>query len=62
MKYFSWAQLILGLWVLASPWILGFSEITTALWSNVIIGALIMIFALWELFGVKHPMPSGPQI
>jgi hypothetical protein len=62
MKYLNWAQLVLGLWILVSPWVLGFSDITTALWSNVIIGALIIIFALWELFGGKSPMSQNPQM
>jgi len=53
MKYSGWIQLVLGLWVLASPWILGFAGITIALWSNIIAGVLIAIFALWELFSGK---------
>ncbi|MBN2197728.1 SPW repeat protein [Candidatus Wolfebacteria bacterium] len=53
MKYLNWVQLILGVWVFVSPWILGFSDITTALWSNIIAGALIVIFSLWEIFGSK---------
>ncbi len=61
MKYLNWIQLILGLWIFISPWILGFSDISTALWSNVIFGALIVIFALWELFATKPSMPLGTQ-
>jgi hypothetical protein len=61
MKYLNWVQLILGLWIFVSPWILGFSGISTALWSNVIIGALVAIFSLWNLFGGKSSMPSMPQ-
>ncbi len=57
MKYLSWIHLILGLWIFISPWVLGFSDISTALWSNVIFGALIVIFALWQLFGSKPSMP-----
>lgn len=53
MKYLNWVQLILGICVFVSPWILGFSDITTALWSNIIIGVLIVIFSLWEIFGTK---------
>lgn len=60
MKYLNWFQLILGLWVFVSPWLLGFSDISTALWSNIIIGALIAIFALWEIFGNK-PLVSAIQ-
>jgi len=56
----KWVQLVLGLWILISPWLVGFSSVTTALWSNVIAGLLIVIFALWGLFGGKssNPMPS----
>lgn len=61
MKNLNWVQLVLGLWVLVSPWILGFAEITTALWSNVIIGILVVISALWQLFGTKLQTPSVPQ-
>ena len=53
MKYLNWFQLILGLWVFVSPWLLGFSDISTALWSNIVAGALIIIFALWEIFASK---------
>ena len=58
MKYSNWVQLVLGLWILVSPWILGFAGITTALWSNVIAGILVAIFAIWELFGGKLETPT----
>jgi hypothetical protein len=61
MKNLNWVQLVLGLWVLVSPYILGFSDISTALWSNVIVGIAIMISALWQLFGAKPSAPSIPQ-
>lgn len=55
MKYFNWAQIILGIWLVISPWILGFGEINTALWNNVVIGILILISGLWCVFGCKTP-------
>lgn len=61
MKYLNWVQLVLGLWIFISPWILGFSDISTALWSNVIVGALVVIFGLWELFGGKSATTVMPQ-
>ncbi|PIU98604.1 hypothetical protein COS61_00490 [Candidatus Wolfebacteria bacterium CG03_land_8_20_14_0_80_40_12] len=57
MKSLNWIQLVLGLWVLVSPWLLGFAEVSTALWSNLIIGALMAIAALWQLFGAKQSTP-----
>lgn len=51
MKNLNWIQLILGVWVLISPWVLGFAALTPALWSNVVAGAVVAIVALWVLFG-----------
>lgn len=44
-------KLILGIWIMASPWILNFSDITLALWSNLIAGVFIVVLCLWGLFG-----------
>ncbi|MBI5401650.1 SPW repeat protein [Candidatus Wolfebacteria bacterium] len=53
MKYYDWIKLILGVWIFASPWILDFSGINLALWNNVIIGGLMIIFSLWRIFSKK---------
>ena len=48
----AWAELIilvLGAWLLLSPWILGFSASPVLMWNSVIVGALILIFAGWRL-------------
>lgn len=49
-KFFSWVELVLGIWVVASPWILGFSG-ALGLWSNVVAGTSIAVLALWRIFG-----------
>jgi hypothetical protein len=51
IKFFSWGHFVLGLWVLISPWVFGFSGITIAFWNNIGVGILIIIFAIWEIFG-----------
>jgi hypothetical protein len=43
----SWIVGVLGLWALVSPYVLHFSGIPMALWNNVIVGALVAIFAIW---------------
>jgi hypothetical protein len=45
----EWVNLALGAWLLASPWLLGFSTATIAMWNAVIIGALVVVFAGWAL-------------
>jgi hypothetical protein len=53
MKGLKWIVFLLGLWVLVSPWILGFSAYALAMWSNVVAGILIIVCSLWDLFGGK---------
>lgn len=53
MRYFDWVKLGLGVWVFVSPWVLGFSGINLAMWSNVIAGLLIVIFSLRRIFNKK---------
>lgn len=53
MKWLNWSEFALGLWVLVSPWILGYWRITTALWSGVVAGVLIILLSLWRIVGVE---------
>nr|HET6901364.1 SPW repeat protein [Ktedonobacteraceae bacterium] len=42
-------NLILGIWVFISPWILGFAYMAGIAWSAWIIGALVIILSAWAL-------------
>uniref|UniRef100_A0ABX1PFB1 SPW repeat-containing integral membrane domain-containing protein n=2 Tax=Aromatoleum anaerobium TaxID=182180 RepID=A0ABX1PFB1_9RHOO len=56
MKVKHWqdpANLVLGLWMVVSPWALAYQAETNAVWSAVIAGALVAALALFELFQVK---------
>jgi len=44
------ALLIVGIWILISPWVLGFSDISVAMWSNVLCGILLTILGAWSVF------------
>lgn len=48
---FGWFNLIFGLWILVSPWLLGYWEIASALWNQIIVGVLILLLSLWQLVG-----------
>jgi len=43
----------LGLWVIASPWILGFSDISIMRWSNVVVGTAVFLINFWDEFREK---------
>ena len=50
----EWLELVLGLWVAVSPWILGFAGNVTATWAHVAIGILVAVIAAWELYQVRQ--------
>ena len=46
-----WIQFVIGLWLLVSPWLLGFSDIGIVKWSNVLCGLILVVMSGWELMG-----------
>jgi hypothetical protein len=46
----EWINLVLGLWVVVSPWVLGFAAMAAAMWGHVVIGAAIVVLAALELW------------
>lgn len=45
----AWTEAILGLWLVASPWLLGFSGLDAAMATAAISGVVVLALALWEL-------------
>lgn len=45
----EWVEAILGLWMLLSPWMLGFSHHTGAMLCAVAAGLIVVVFSLWTL-------------
>ncbi len=46
-----WAFIILGAWVIISPWIFGVGVDLVLAWSNVVAGLAVTLLGAWELFG-----------
>lgn len=46
----DWVNAILGLWLVASPFVLGYSDMATAMWSSIIVGLVVLVFAGWAAF------------
>jgi SPW repeat len=57
-EWHDWVNGVLGVWLVVSPWILGFAALTAALWNHVVVGVLIVVLAAWELWAVRH-QPTG---
>lgn len=52
----EWLNLIVGLWTLVSPWVLGFQG-TTAMTVHVVIGAAVAILAAIEIWIMSQNPP-----
>ncbi|TFU14942.1 SPW repeat protein [Thermus tengchongensis] len=50
-RWQDWANLVLGVWLILSPWLLGFSGTPAAMWNAVIVGAVVGLMALMHLRG-----------
>lgn len=54
----SWINVVFGLWVLASPWLLGFSRLEMATWNNFIVGLVVAACALWSALVTQSAHPG----
>ncbi|MGB9475336.1 MAG: SPW repeat protein [Candidatus Udaeobacter sp.] len=52
----SWVNVLLGIWVLISPFMVQFARLPAAMWNNVIVGIVI---ALLALIRTSTPWQSG---
>ena len=55
----EWTNVGLGVWLLISPWALGFSSSTLLMWNAVIAGVLIAVLAGWAI-APPQDSPEGP--
>ena len=56
----EWIGLVVGLWVLIAPWLLGFAGVSSALWTHLLIGLLVAILAALELWRMHGTPPARP--
>lgn len=57
----EWANLLLGFWLIVSPWVLGFAH-TRAMHFSIAVGAAVAFLAaleLWIVYEASHP--EAPQ-
>jgi len=49
----EWVNLILGLWAIISPWVLGFATVSAAVYAHVIAGLIVAVLAALELWSAR---------
>ncbi len=45
-KIFNWITAVVGLWLIVSPYILGYSNLYLLLWNSFLIGGLIVVISV----------------
>jgi len=53
----EWLNLIVGLWTLISPWVVGFHDNTKAMTVSVVVGILVAILAAVEIWMTSSMPP-----
>ncbi len=51
----EWVAMVLGLWLIVAPWIVGFSALSHAAATFVVLGVVIAVASISELWQVYHP-------
>jgi uncharacterized membrane protein HdeD (DUF308 family) len=51
----EWVALIVGALVIIAPWALGFAAIHGAMWSCVVLGVIVVLSSISEIWAVHHP-------
>jgi hypothetical protein len=49
----EWTEAALGLWLMVSPWVLGFTHVQAARDTAVLTGVVVLALAIWVLFSDK---------
>jgi hypothetical protein len=54
----SWINFLLGIWLILSPFVLGFTAAAGAMTNAIILGILVAIFGLWAALATQTRVPS----
>lgn len=54
----EWLDAALGAWLIVSPFVLGFTDMTLAMINHVVVGAVVLVDSVWV--AMKHPTSGHP--
>jgi hypothetical protein len=55
----EWVELVLGLWLVASPWVFGYSQLIVPTVIHIVLGGLVVLLALLELWQDRGLSPRS---
>ncbi len=50
----EWVNALLGVWLVISPWILGYAAVAAAMWNHVIVGIVCAALAIWATWQARQ--------
>jgi hypothetical protein len=50
----EWVNAVIGLWLIVSPWVLGFSGLAAAMWNFVAVGVIVAVLAAWAAYMARQ--------
>src|SRR5580700_5522387 len=54
VEWEEWVALIVGALVIIAPWVLRFATVNVAMWSCVVLGAIVALSSISEIWAVHH--------
>jgi len=51
----DWVNAVAGLWLIAAPFVLGYTGTAVALWNDVIVGVVVVVLAGWAAVALGQP-------
>ncbi|MBI2953642.1 MAG: SPW repeat protein [Chloroflexi bacterium] len=54
----AWISIILGLWLIAAPFVLNYVDVRNAMLNDVAVGLVVALVALWTGLVTRSPSPK----
>ncbi|MEC9481931.1 MAG: SPW repeat protein [Halomonas sp.] len=55
----EWGSLMVGIWMVVAPFVLGFTTMSSAMWNSFIVGVLVVAAAAWTLMSMTGQGRGG---
>jgi hypothetical protein len=60
-KTLDWVNAAVGVWLVVSPFVLGYAAVVAATWNDILVGAVVIVLAAWAATMVGKPMTPQRQ-
>jgi len=57
----SWTNAVLGVWLLAAPFALGYTATAAAMWNDIVVGLVVVVLGAWSAVASRDHQATGAQ-